>query len=296
MNKYLLNGLFMVLILLIITFAGPYLPFIDHELNGERIVFPEGGGIGVAPFPPSEDFLLGSDREGRDMLSLIIMGAKDTFKLVILIVLIRYAVAVPLGLLGTSNKGFFPWLLRWWNQLFSGFPVIISAALILCLPPLLYHEHRLVLVILILALIEVGRVGLLVQKQSHQISQKSFVEAGITIGVKPGKMIAHYYLPNLLPDVIVNFFSDAARVIMLIGQLAILNIFISFDVFFAPGLGFMFENTSLDWASLIKDARKDAYLAFWIPFFPMLAIVIGAFTFNLLGEGLRKHFNRHLPS
>lgn len=296
-NYYLWLGIILASFLAVITFIGPYLPFVDKELTGERLLFPADGGVLVAPFAPSEQgYLLGSDREGRDMLSLIIVGAKDTFFIVFSIVIIRYAIAIPLGLFGLKNTGFFPWFVRWWNQLFSSFPVVITAALILCLPPLLFHDHRMFIAIWVIALIEVGRVAFIIQKQAYDLSQKPFIEAGVTIGVRPIRMISGYYLPNLGPEIIVNFFSDIARVVMLIGQLAILNVFIS-QIFVQTGyFSFTIFNTSNDWATLIKEARRDFIQAIWIPFYPMLAIVISAFTFNLLGEGLRQHFNRHLPS
>ncbi|WP_080843629.1 ABC transporter permease [Cytobacillus gottheilii] len=294
-NYYLLVGFLMAAILAFITFVGPHLPFIDKDLSGERILFPSSGVIKVAPFPPSDEFILGSDREGRDMLSLLVVGAKDTFMLIFFIVILRYIIALPLGLLGAKDKGFFAWLVRGWSQLFSSLPVVIIVALILCLPPLLFHEHRFFIAILVIALVDVGRVAFIIQKQAHELSKKPFVEAGVTIGNNPIKMLYHYYLPNLLPEVVVNFFSEAARVAMLIGQLAVLSVFIS-QGFVQTGYGsFSVENLSHDWATLIKDARADFVTAIWIPFYPMLAIVVAALTFNILGEGFRKHFNRHMP-
>ncbi len=284
----------MAVLLAFLTIIGPSLPFVDAELKGERVIFPGPGEIETAPFPPSDKFPLGSDREGRDLLSLLVVGAKDTFLLIFMIVIIRYVIAVPLGLLGMKNKGFFSWLNKWWNQLFSSFPVIFTTALLLCLPFLLFHEQRYYWSILIIALVEVGRVGFIIQQQAHTLSQKTFIEAGITIGVKPFKMLTSHYFPNLFPSIVVNFFIDAGRVIMLIGQLAILNIFISQELTqINYGQSEIF-NTSVDWATLIREARKDVVTAFWIPFFPMLAIVISTLTFNILGEGLRKYFNRHM--
>ncbi|WP_228460261.1 ABC transporter permease [Cytobacillus dafuensis] len=293
-NYYLIIGILLAGILAFFTFIGPSLPFVDSELKGERVVFPEPGIIKTAPFPPSEKFPLGSDRDGRDLLSLLVMGAKDTFILIFLVVILRYIVAIPLGMFGMKNKGFFSWIIKWWNQLFSSLPVIFTTALILTLPFLMFHELRFYWSIVIIALVEVGRVGLIIQQQAYSVSQQPFIEAGITIGVKPIKMMTSHYFPNLFPSIIVNFFIDAGRVAILIGQLAMINVFITQElVQLSYGYSEIF-NTSGDWATIIREARRDVIRAFWIPFFPMLAIVIATLTFNILGEGMRQHFNRHL--
>ncbi|MEH7390527.1 ABC transporter permease subunit [Bacillus sp. JJ1503] len=293
-NYYLIIGLIMASILAFFTIFGPSLSFVDSDLKGERVIFPGPGKISVAPFPPSDMFPLGSDREGRDLLSLLIMGAKDTFILIFSIVILRYIFAIPLGLLGMRNRGVISWLNKWWNQLFSSFPVLFTAALVLTLPFLLFHEHRYYWTIVIIALIEVGRVSFIIQQEAYGLSQKPFIEAGITIGVDPIKMLVSHYFPNLFPSIIVNFFIDAGRVAILIGQLAIINVFLTQDIVQVTYGYSELINTSIDWATLIREARKDVIRAFWIPFFPMLAIVISTLTFNILGEGIRQHFNRHI--
>lgn len=293
-NYYLWIGLFMAGIIAFFTIFGPSLSFVDTELKKERVLFPGPGKIVVAPFPPSENFPLGSDRDGRDLLSLIIVGAKDTFILIFLIVMIRYTFAIPLGLLGMRNKGFISWMNKWWNQLFSSFPIIFTIALALTMPFLLFHEQRYYWTIVIIAFVEVGRVSMIIQQEAYTLSKKTFIEAGITIGIRPIKMMTSHYLPNLFPSIIVNFFIDAGRVSILIGQLAIINVFLSQELvqlFYGYS---EIVNTSFDWATLIREARRDAVTAFWIPFYPMLAIVLTTLTFNMLGEGIRQHFNRHI--
>lgn len=293
-NYYLLIGLFMAGILAFFTIFGPSLSFVDSELKGERVIFPSQGKFETAPFSPSEMFPLGSDREGRDLLSLLVVGAKDTFILIFSIVFIRYIIAIPLGLLGMKNKGYISLINKWWNQLFSSFPIIFTTALVLTLPFLLFHEQRYYWTIMIIALIEVGRISFIIQQEAYTLSKKPFIEAGITMGLNPFKMMLSNYFPNLFPSIIVNFFIDAGKVAMLIGQLAIINVFLSQELVQLTYGYSEIMNTSMDWATLIREARKDVITAFWIPFFPMLAIVISTLTFNFLGEGMRQHLNRHL--
>lgn len=291
-NNYLVIGLIMTTILVVFMFFGPLLPFVDSSLEGERVKFPEPGKIVTAPFPPSDDYLLGSDREGRDILSLIVMGTKDTLIIIFSITLLRYILAVPLALMASKNTGPISWVLRWWNQVFSSLPVIFAAIILLNLPFLVLSENRFLWCVVILAVIEVGRVGYILQQQAYTISKAPFVEAGITMGVSPFGIYSKYYLPNLLPEIIVNFFIDLGRVTLLVGQLAIFSIFITQEfVQLNYGSGELI-NTNINWTTLLGNPRTDVLKAVWIPLFPALAITFTILTFNILGEGLRQHFNR----
>ncbi|MCA1031055.1 ABC transporter permease subunit [Bacillus timonensis] len=291
-NKSLIIGTIMTVLLVITMVFGPYLPFIDAELSGERVKFPEPGKIETAPFPPSDEYLLGTDKEGRDLLSLIVVGTKDTILIIFAITLLRYIIAVPLALIASKQVGPISWFIKWWHQLFSSLPIIFSTILLVNLPFLMFSEQRYIWCIVIIALIEVGKVAFITQQQAHALSKAAFVEAGITLGVTPLGLIIRYYIPNLLPEIIVNFFIDLSRVALLIGQLGILSIFIMQEfVQLNYGAGEVI-NTNFNWATLLGQARHDVLKAFWIPFFPALALTFTILSFNILAEGLRQHFNR----
>ncbi|MBS4200069.1 ABC transporter permease [Bacillus sp. FJAT-49732] len=293
-NKYLLTGSILLAFLLFVMYVGPKLPIVDTKLEGERLYFPENGKFQKAPYAPSERQWFGSDRDGRDIFSLIVMGTKETILLIFGITILRYLIAIPLGLSGYKNKGIMSKLIYGWHKLLSSLPTIFVAIIILNMPFLVYAEHRMYWAILALALLEVGRVSYIIQQQAHLISKKPYMDAGITIGMKPVNILKNYYLPNLAPDIATNFCLDIGRVALLMGQLAIFGIFMKVD-FVQVGYGVSeIVNTSLEWGTMMKEARKDVVTAFWIPFYPALALAYIIFTFNILGEGLRRFFNRHL--
>ncbi|WP_223700599.1 ABC transporter permease [Sutcliffiella deserti] len=290
-NWTLIIGSSFLIFLVLVTLIGPFLPFIDNVLESRRVVFTETG-IETAPFEPSGKHIFGTDREGRDILSIIVVGARDTLMLIFGITLIRYSIAIMLALLSVNKKGPANWVLQGWHQIFSALPVIFSAIILLNLPIFVFNEHRFLWAIVILACIEVGRVGTVLQHQFYKIKQTPYVEAGITVGVSSFTLFTKYYLPNTLPEIIVQFFLDLGRIALLIGQLGIFSIFISQEfVQLSYGSGEI-QNTSFNWATLLGQARGDVIRSFWIPFFPALALAFTVFTFNVFGEGLRKHFHR----
>lgn len=290
-NWYLMMGTVLLSLFLLVTFIGPHLPFVQEGLQVKRMVKLDGE-FEKAPFPPSSRHFFGTDNDGRDVLSLIIAGAKDTILLIIEIVCIRYIVAFLMVLLAFLWKKPFSWLISWWNQLSSGLPIIFAAILLIILPVFTFSTNRMLWVIFILALIEAGRVSYILQQKITSISKAPFVEAGITIGIGPVRFFKNYYFPSLLPDIIVNFCIDLGRVALLLGQLGIFSIFVT-QVFVQTSYGFgELQNTSLNWPTLLGEARGDILRAFWIPFFTASAITFLILTFNILGEGLRRYFDK----
>ncbi|MFT4414353.1 ABC transporter permease subunit [Fredinandcohnia humi] len=290
-NNNLVIGGILFLLFVLLTFVGPELPFVKKGMEGQRVIMGEGE-IRTAPFPPSEEFLLGTDHEGRDLLSVIIVGARDTLQLIVSITVIRYVVALILVLLSVKGKGPFHWLLQWWNQISSGLPIIFAAILFISLPFFTFSDHRMLWAILILALIEVGRVGYIIQERTIRLSRSQFVEAGVTVGVSPIRLFINYYIPNLLPQIITNFCIDLGRVTLLLGQLGVFYIFVTQE-FVQTGYGTgELRNTSYNWATFLGESRGDMLTTFWIPLFPALAITIVIFIFTILGEGLRQYFDK----
>lgn len=299
-NRSLWIGLIMLFFLLIIMYVGPYLPFVDRELHEERYRFTgiPGRMLQLPPYPPSAVNPLGSDGKGVDNFSKLIMGAKESVYVVVLISFIRYIIAVPLGIIAYKKKGIIHYIITWLNQLFSTIPTVIAAVFLLSLPVILQFPNRFLTSVIILALIEVGRVAYVVQQQTYRISQEPFVEAGRMLGLSPVHIARKYYLPALLPEIIANFCVDIGKVMLLIGQLGVLNIFIEHNYEFDWDTGrYGYVNDSTNWYALLSQHRQDIYFErFAFIFFPAMAIMYVILTFNVLGEGLRKHFTRKKTS
>jgi peptide/nickel transport system permease protein len=270
-NRSLWIGSTMLILFIAVMIVGPYMPFIDLEKERIRM---NNSEILTPPYPPSKNNVLGSDAEGIDFLSLIVMGAKDTLFLVCVITVVRYSLAIPLALFASNKAGPAYWIVNGWNQLFSGLPALFSAIILMNIPYLTFSENRVMWSILIIALIEVGRVSYIFHQQAHSLSKELFVEASVTVGFSRVGIFFSDYLPILIPKIIVNFFLDMGRVMLLIGQLGLFSIFINqewFQLTFGSG---ELRNASYNWATLLGNARGDILQAFWIPFFPALAVLL----------------------
>jgi ABC-type dipeptide/oligopeptide/nickel transport system permease subunit len=295
-NWSLWSGLLMFSVLLFFAFFADQLSFVDPSPAESRMRFYDDGSMARAPFPPSKEDPLGTDSDGRDLLSLLIIGTKDTLRYIFLIAFIRYIIAIPLAFLAAPKKGLAHFVVNGWDSLFSSVPTIFSAIILLMLPEPVWNfsqdtDYKVYWAILLLALMEVGRVSMIVSHEIHEIGEKEYVKAGIMIGNSPLKMYIHYYFPNIFQNLIVNFCNDLGRVTLLIGQLALFSIFISTKVLMLEGGVMDISSAAYDWQSLLEKSRSDIIRAIWIPLVPAVAITYTIFTFNLLGEGLRQRFN-----
>ena len=95
-NYSLIFGLIFLFFIFMIIFLGQYFPFVDKELTRTSMIKTDEG-IMIPPFPPMKGYILGSDNNGVDVLSRLVIGAKETFLIVLTIVIIRYLIAIPLG-------------------------------------------------------------------------------------------------------------------------------------------------------------------------------------------------------
>lgn len=284
-------GVSLLAVLLFVMFIGPYLPFIDQQLEkephrwvGKKLVLPA--------YSPSADNLLGSDKKGVDNLSKLVVGAKETIYIIVTIGIIRYLIGVPLGLLARKKKGTAHVIVTLMNQVFSYLPPIFSVLMLLAFPVLLFSSSRLYWALFILALVEAGRVAVTVQAKAGRISKELYVEAGTALGLSSRRMVRKYYVPAMLPELIVSFCTDLGKVTLLLGQLAVLNIFLDQKWMEVNYYVWQFVNTQFNWATLISNHRTEIYLGkFAFVFYPAFAMMFAIFTFNMLGEGFRRKFH-----
>lgn len=277
-----------------VMLAGPYMPFIDKDLKQERSRWIMKDGkqkLTLPPYEPSSKNWLGSDKNGVDNLSKLVVTAKDTILLVLAITATRYAIGIPLGLIARKKKGVTHSIINFWNQMCSYLPPVFASALLLALPFFLFSEQRMGWAILILASVEAGRVAITIQQQAHKMASEPYMEAGTALGLRTRTLTKNYYIPVLFPETIVNFCLDMGKVMLLLGQLAIVNIFLGHEWKEVNYYVMEFVETGYNWATILSKNRADIWLGkFQFVVYPAFAMMLLIITFNLIGEGLRRRF------
>ncbi|MBQ1390802.1 MAG: ABC transporter permease [Firmicutes bacterium] len=246
-----------IIIILLAIFApivAPYDPYTQNLPN--------------ALAKPSAEHLLGTDCFGRDLLSRIIYGARNS----LIIGLIPSVIAIIIG----SVMG----LMAGYLGKRADFIIMRIADIVLSFPSLLLAMvimytlgASLLNLFIALSIINWGVTSRTVRAQTLQLKEKEFVEAARSAGVKKSTIMFKHILPNCIPTLIVIFTLDIPDAIMSEASLSFL------------GVGARPPEAS--WGLMVSENREFLTRAPWVALVPGFAIMLLVLAFNFIGDGLR---------
>jgi len=231
-------------------------------------------------------FLLGTDDQGRDMLSAILYGARLSLSIAAMAMAVALVLGVGLGLAAGYLGGRFDAVVMRIADVQLALPAILTALLIDgisrgLLPRDLHDDLRIAVITLAIALslwvnfARTARASVFVERQ------KDYVQAAIMMGQHPLRIMARHILPNIVGPLLVIATVDLASAILLEATLSFLGVGLPAD---SPSLG-----------TLIRIGMQ--YLLsgeWWILWMPTVFLVVLVVAINLLGDFLRDLFNPSL--
>ena len=233
----------------------------------------------------SAKYLLGSDDQGRDILSALIYGARISLVVGVASVLVSVMVGVSLGLLAGYRGGWVDTLLMRLCDVMLSFPPILVALLIAGVGRALFpnaHES-LAFGVLIISISLTGWVqyARTVRGTTLVERNKEYVQAARVTGVSPSRIMLRHVLPNVLGPVMVLATIQVATAIITEATLSFLGVGVPPT---SPSLG-----------TLIRVGNDYLFSGeWWITIFPGLMLVLIALSVNLLGDWLRDALNPRL--
>jgi peptide/nickel transport system permease protein len=217
---------------------------------------------------PSLAHWMGTDENGRDVLSRVIFGARASLMAGVVSVLIAGAIGVPTGLLAGFAAGWVDSVLSRLTDALLACPFLILAiALAAFLGPNLTNAMIAIGVSTAPRFMRVARAATL------DAGSNEYVEAARAIGNPGWRVAVRHILPNIVPPVLVQ------------GTLAIAGAIIAEASLSFLGLGQQPPEPS--WGSMLNSAQRFLEQAPWLAVFPGLAIFLVVLSFNLVGDGLR---------
>ncbi|WP_295642863.1 ABC transporter permease [uncultured Methylibium sp.] len=247
--------------------------------------------LGDARLPPAwmdegrSTYLLGTDDQGRDILSALMYGARISLAVGIASVLLSMAIGVTLGLVSGFLGGRIDAFIMRVCDVMLSFPSILIALLIDGVGRALFpnaHE-TLAFGVLILAIALTGWVqyARTVRGSTMVERQKEYVQAARVIGVTPARIMRRHVLPNVLGPVFVLATIQIATAIITEATLSFLGVGVPPT---SPSLG-----------TLIRVGNDFLFSGeWWITIFPGAMLVLIALSVNLLGDWLRDALNPRL--
>ena len=233
----------------------------------------------------SGKYLLGTDDQGRDILSALIYGARISLVVGVASVILSVLVGVSLGLLAGFRGGWLDTLLMRLCDVMLSFPPILVALLISGVGRALFpnaHEG-LAFGVLIISISLTGWVqyARTVRGTTLVERNKEYVQAARVTGVAPLRIMVRHVLPNVLGPVLVLATIQVATAIITEATLSFLGVGVPPT---SPSLG-----------TLIRVGNDYLFSGeWWITIFPGLMLVLIALSVNLLGDWLRDALNPRL--
>jgi peptide/nickel transport system permease protein len=217
---------------------------------------------------PSFVHWMGTDENGRDVLSRVMFGARASLMAGVVSVLIAAGIGVPAGLLAGFAQGWIDAVLSRIVDAMLACPFLILAiALAAFLGPNLTNAMIAIGVSTAPRFMRVARAATL------DASSNEYVEAARAIGNPGWRVAVRHVLPNIVPPVLVQ------------GTLAIAAAIIAEASLSFLGLGQ--QPPAPSWGSMLNSAQRFLEQAPWLAVFPGLAIFLVVLSFNLVGDGLR---------
>ncbi|MDE2080665.1 MAG: ABC transporter permease [Burkholderiales bacterium] len=257
-NRLALLGLAIVLALVALAALAPLL----------APASPTAGDLAARLLPPSAAHWLGTDDQGRDILSRLLFGARITLAVVALVAVLAAPIGLLVGTVAGYAGGWVDAVLMRLTDLFLAFPrLILALAFVAALGPGLINA---VIAIAITSWPPYARIA---RAETLGLRQADYISAVRLLGAGPWRIVLRHIMPMCLSSVIVRVTLDMAGIILT-----------------AAGLGFLglgAQPPSPEWGAMIAGGRAYVIDQWWVAAAPGAAIFIVSLGFNLLGDGLR---------
>ena len=293
MNGRILTGIILIIpVLAAAIFGGLIAPY-DMDFS-EPIVFEKDGEeteIIVPPFPPSKEHPMGTDGRGKDILSLLIFGARWTVATTILIALVKTLLAGLIGLISAFRQPIHFRGLK--STPLNALPQIVFLYFILSEISINFPFNVLILISVFgLLVIAFGTPAgaAAVEATTRELMKKEYYSAAKASGAGKLYLTVHHIMPFLKERLLTLFISDMISVLNTIGQMGVFGIFLGATVMtFSPISTYSRLN---EWAGLVGLARYYIYSEQWILLAPLSCYMIFLISLYMLLEGFRIKFRK----
>lgn len=258
-NRLAMLGLLIVLALVLVAvFANvlaPYSPTVG-DLRTTRLL------------PPSANFWLGTDDQGRDILSRLIHGSRVTLFVVFLVAVLAAPIGLLVGTVAGYAGGLVDAVLMRLTDIFLAFPrLILALAFVAALGPGIENA------VIAIAITSWPPYARMARAETLTVRQTDYIAAVQLIGASPWRIVFRHIMPLCVSSVIVRVTLDMAGIILT-----------------AAGLGFLglgAQPPMPEWGAMIAAGRQYVLDQWWVAAAPGAAIFLISLAFNLLGDGLR---------
>ena len=256
-RSFVLGGLLTLLLLLAAMLSLVWTPWSPYEID-----------MSAKLLGPSAQHWLGTDPFGRDVSSLLLVGARNSILVGVIAVSIGLCTGTALGLLAAARRGWLEELIMRLSDFSFAFPAILSAIMMTAV-----FGAGIVNAIIAIGIHNIPTFARITRASANAIWSREYVLAARACGKGPWRITLDHVLPNILSALIVQATIQFALAILAEAALSYL------------GLGTQPPQPS--WGRMLAEAQTLLFQAPLLAVFPGIAIASAVLGLNLLGDGLR---------
>jgi peptide/nickel transport system permease protein len=254
-------GLVLVLAFLVLAAIGPFVVPYPEDARGAV-------HLDNKLRPPGARHWFGTDEVGNDVYTQVVVGARVSLQVGLVITLVAAGIGVPLGVIAGYFRGPVGEVIMRVTDLFLSVPgLVLALAIVGALGPGIVNA------MIALSLVWWPGYVRLVESKALSLRSEVFVEAARAVGSGRFRIIFVHILPNCLSPIIVKTSMDMGLAILAAASLGFI------------GLGA--QPPTPEWGAMISHGRNYLPTWWWYSAFPGLFIYLTVLGFNLLGDGLR---------
>ena len=251
-----------VVLMVVLAVIGPFIA--PHD--------PYGVDFYNRFIPPSTEYFFGTDATGRDVFSRVLYGARLTLASALVVIVIVAFMGIVIGIVAALSGGLVDDILMRFTDIWLAFP-----PLVLALGFAAAFGAGINAAILALIITWWPGYARLTRALIVETKDKDFIVAAKAMGVGKFRTIIVHLIPNSLDVLFVQLSLDVAAVILVISGLSFIGVGAQIPL--------------AEWGAMIADGRSAMSRAWWVVFFPGLAILLTAVSFNLVGDILRRELD-----
>ena len=266
-NKLAVVSLFVILVIALIAVCAPLLAPYSYEVQDTKRAL-EG---------PTRDHLLGTDRLGRDVLSRLIYGSRQSLQMGILATAISSITGILVGAVAGYYGGWVDNIIMRLLDVYQSIPMfLLCVTFAAVLGPSLRNA------VIAIGIASVPGSARMMRATILTVRETEYVEAARSVNAGTGRLIFKHIIPNAISPLIVS-------ITMGIGGAVMSGAGLSF-------IGLGAQPPTAEWGAMISDARNYMRAHGELALYPGICIMIAVLAFNLLGDGLRDALDPRLKN